>query len=224
MAIPFEVTMRTGEPLLLMEPNAVERRSLALAAPSTELAAPGGARIAPATLAPAFERYEYEFRVEDWERRASLKTFFAARKGRMEAFWIPTWQWEFDVTGYSEPWLYVARNGFAESIFAARGQLSRFVLLWGDRYAVRSIIDVEESVSPGVDRLMFNVGNGPYSDPLVPSLVPQARPDDAYRLLWLRYGRFDTDEFRIDHKSTNGAAIITLPFIELPANAPEADT
>lgn len=220
----FETVTPDGAPLLLMEPNAVDKKSTGLSVPFSEIAAPGGARILDTTIARSSAHHEYEFIVENWEQRAALRAFFDARRGKYEAFWIPTWQWEFDVYGSNDSQLWVNRAGYVESMWPLGGPLTRFVILQGDAYSARSMIAATASVAPGVDRLDCDGGNAVNSDPPIPHLALGTVPDDSYRALWLRYGRFDTDDFVIDHRSTDGPAIITLPFIEIPADAPVAET
>lgn len=226
MALPWEITGVGGRPILVMEPHGVDSHPNALAMRGTELVVPSGARIIDTDPAPPTARHEFEFIAKNREEVAFLEDFFDARRGKHEAFWFPSSQWEFDVYGYDMPnfnsyRLWIGRTGYAESIYPLGPAYRQILLTSGDRWHVHTFDAVTPEVAPGVDELHMTGPLGGNSTPDITGVTgPLAQRDDRYRPLWLRYGRFDQDELVAELLNGEGACRIALAMVELPGEAP----
>lgn len=223
--LPFSLTGPYSQPLLLLEPQSVDAQPIALGRQGDDVETPQGARVIDAGPAPAIARHDVEFVLETREEIAFLEGFFDARQGKAHGFWLPLWaSWEFDVRGYEEPnggsyFLWVTRTGYVESFFPLGAAYRQLLLLWGDRYKNFTIDAAVANDSPGIDRVHLS-GNGDASVATIPTDFFHVQPrNDAYRPLWLRWGRFDQDEL-VTEELGEGAGRIALSFVELPAEAP----
>ncbi len=225
MSIPWEVTGPASKPLLLMQPNVVDGRPNALGRQGETVEIAQGSRFVDTGLAKPTGRTEFVFRCETPAELAFLESFFDARQGKVGAFWVPTWQWEFDFLGYVEPnagvyAIWIPRVGYVESFFPLGSQYRQFAILRGTTYRIFTVTSCVAAVTPTVDRL--NCTSTLASAPDLPQVNgPLASRDDTYRMLWLRWARFDQDERTAESINANdGTADLALAVAELPAEVP----
>jgi len=210
----------TGEPLLLMEPNGVDR-SNGLTLQGAAVGVQSGAQFFDKDLAKGAARYVFEFLCVDRVELKALRAFFDAREGRAQGFWFPTWGGELlEVYDYNDPgvlldygWFY--SRGY-DALFATGNMSYRRVLfVFGDEFSTHKILNVAVGVpSAGIDQLgMQCVGQSAgftVGRPWVPRNGVFCFP--------LRFFRFDTDEFSVDTRP-NGGGVVALPIIETPEMA-----
>lgn len=233
MSLPWSIEIETifitggvGGTCLLMEPHGSSSRPQPLLQRGGVVEAPNGARVTDKTPATAQARHEFEFICENPAQRAFLVDFFETHRGMAAPFWFPTWQWEFDVCGYSLELftgsLWVKRwldKSYADDFFAASRGFRKLIMLYDDQYKVHTVASVTASDSPGVDVLhienngtglaIAEMGDGPNQH------------NERWRPLWLRWGRFDQDE--LDEEALNladGICRIRLAMLELPDEVP----
>jgi hypothetical protein len=209
-----------------MEPHGVDSHQHALAMRGTEVVVPSGARIIDTAPALPIARYECEFIAKDRDEVAFLEDFFDARQGRAEGFWFPSSQWEFDVYGYDNPTfgtytLNVQHTDYAANVFPLGAPFRHLALLYGDRWGLFTV-DAATANSPSAGFDLLHMTGDSHSTLDVPlyGTALSARRNDAYRPLWLRYGRFDQDELVVELVNGDGAARIALAMVELPREVP----
>jgi hypothetical protein len=107
-------------------------------------------------------------------------------------------------------------------VYPLGSHFRQLLLLHGDAWHVHTIDAAVANVSPGIDSLHLTGPLGANSTPDVPLLTYDAtRQHDAYRPLWLKWGRFDQDALRVVTKnSALGYFSIAIAFAECPAEVP----
>lgn len=231
MSLPWSLTLASaavpgglGGVCLLMMPHRADSQEQPLATAGDVLDVISGARMIDKGPSAAIARHTFEFRCESRAEVAFLEGFFDQQQGKAAPFWFPTWQWEFELTGYTcttftgQVWLNRWESlGFAEHFAASMGY-RKMLIVRGDQHQAHTATAVTESVSPGIDLVdVANNGDGPAVTPMG---AGPSRHDDTYRPLWLRYGRFDQDELIVEEANGDGAAIIRVALVDLPDEVP----
>lgn len=207
-----------GGPCLLMMPHRPESQDQPLSVLGDIVESPNGARVLDKAPALTRRRQDVEFRCESRAERAFLEAFFDARQGAAEAFWVPTWQWELQLRGYTcvtlggqlwvERWLTDSYKSFFDAGVAYR----KILIVRGDLHQCHTVTAVTENVATGVDLLdLANNGNGPAAGQM--GAGPNVR-DDTFRPLWLSYCRFA--DVLVDEDVNGDGAIVRATLIECP--------
>jgi hypothetical protein len=220
------VTGGAGGPCFLMMPHRADSQDQPLAIPGNVVETPSGARIVDKDPAIGVARHEWEFRCETRAERQFLEDWFDAREGKREPFWFPTWQWEFELRGYTwrlfDGQLWIERwatTSYADDFYPLSIAYRKILLAKGSGYKVHTVTSVTPNVATGVDLLGLNNNGTGLSVPAMGAGPNQH--DDTLRPLWLRYGRFDQDVF--DEEPINeddGSCIVHLALIECPDEVP----
>lgn len=229
MSIPWEAQGYALAPVLLMEPHLTDGRPNALGQQGEVVEIPQGSRFVDSGPAKPTGRIDFQFRCETRAEVAFIEGFFDGCKGKhggaSNGFWFPTWQWEHDFLGYDEPNagqydLYLRRTGYVERFFPLGSHYRQLAILWGDRYVFLNVEFCTAAITATADKLRCTKHGG--SSPIPPQVFgPLANRDDAYRMLWLRWGRFDQDECPVETINAEaGSADLALAVIELPDEAP----
>jgi hypothetical protein len=226
VAIPntFDLTDGCGT-VFLMEPDAVNDRPVALQLGGEVVNTPvSGVRYTAKDGSLPSAIWTFDFTTITRADLQALKDFVDAQTamagarqtdGTSRGFWFPTWQWDLEVVdtdGLS--FVSFVRRGLADEIFPLGEHFRRFVLVSGANYTEFHALSA--SVSGGLDRLVVSPQNGSGS---ITAPLPWTRAHGV-RPLWLRYGRFDSDDFAYRHIDGGDAFSATLTIHELPDEAP----
>lgn len=222
MSLPNEITLR-GRPLLLMEPHAVDAKPLARTLRGQVAESITGARIVETNPELPGGVHQLDFVCETRADTRFVEDFFDARLGAAEGFWVPTWQWEFEIAPYTESdpftlWVWIRPASYGVGPFALGAPFRYLALLYADAinvYAV-SAVTPDHPAGSGYERLTLTREIEGTFETLV------SRPwteEKGVRPLWLRYVRFADDEIETQELNLD-ASIVTVRVMELPRETP----
>lgn len=142
----------------------------------------------------------------------ALRSWLAARRGRLVLFWMPTWQEDLvlaaDVSSGASS-LVIKWSGYTARMFAAGG-MRRHVALWRPGFDA-TYHRITGATDPG--------GNTTETLTISPA-TGSAWPATSSVVSFLRLCRLDTDLVRLEwHGQLSASA--TLPVREVPLEAPE---
>ena len=220
----FDFSDSAGTVLLLM-PDAVNDRPVALAVGAEVLETPvSGVRYTSKDGSKSSGVWTFEFLQLDRASFQFLKDLFDTQRARAGAynstsgvstgFWFPTWQWELEIVSTDGSIFDLVKRGYADSVFALGDHYHRFVLVYGSAYRAHHV--TAASVVSGLDHLTTSALNTSGSFPATPAWTRAV----GVRPLWLRYGRFDADDFAYTHVNGGDAFHVVLTMRELPDEAP----
>lgn len=227
MPLPAAVTLNAfgsgpnGKQLLLMEPHSVISKPQSLLMRGARVEGLSGAGYAETAPVLPNARWEFQYVCATRAEYAALRDFFDDQMGRYGGFFFPTWQWELMVGPYVPPGTGIsvpASAGYADLWFPLGNAYRFLAMLYRDAASIYRVTGVGGGSPPvGYDTLTFGASqhvNGGNS-----ATAPWLE-STGVRPLWLRYGRFDTDDFEPENDvNGEGAAIVTLPIVELPEEA-----
>lgn len=162
-------------------------------------------------------RHEWQYTCETQALLKQLRAFWLDRRGRGLPFWFPTW--EFDLT--IAPTIPVGFNlaawdgGYLNSYYTLSPAFRWILAVRGSDYIATKLVSLAlDTPTPGWDGLLRS---GDYGGGTVPAM-PWSE-DTGARVLWLRYGRFDTDRFSVD-TLPGGGGMVRLQILECNDEAP----
>lgn len=137
-----------------------------------------------------------------------VEAFVEARLGSYEAFWFPTWQFEFELTAVAAGAVSFTDNGYLDRLYPS------------ERWRYMSVLG--PNLTGGYDMLAFEVQAGEATNTGMTSIGTVAAggtgwatmPPDAVLMSRLCYGRLRADVLRTSWK-TMDAAVITMELTEI---------
>jgi hypothetical protein len=225
VALPnsFDFNDGAGTVLLLM-PDAVNDRPVHLDLHGETVVTPiSGVRYVSKDGSKPSGLWTFEFFERDRATLQFLKDFYDTQRamagkynssdGTSQGFWFPTWQWEQEIVDSNGAnFVDFVRRGYADTVFALGAQFRRFVVAKQGNYS--SFKATSASVVAGVDHVLFSLNTTSGTQPPTPwTRAGGGRP------LWLRYGRFDSDDFAYSHEDGGDAFRVTVMIRELPDEA-----
>lgn len=220
--LPWSMTVPSsgGKVALLMAPNAVDGRPLALALNGDAVESPSGARVVDTDPAPSSERHVFEFVTTSWEEFQFLEEFFDAQEGMHEGFWFPTWHEDVALAPYntdtSKLWL-IRQGGYADDVFPRGTAYRRFLALYAGQYELlrATAVTPDDPASSGFDRIA--VTRDAISSPSGITAPIPWRASDGVLVMAMRYGRFDQDELMGEQLNIDGEFRVTLAVTDVAA-------
>jgi hypothetical protein len=225
MALPnsFDFADSAGTVLLLM-PDAVNDRAVQLDLHGETVVTPiSGVRYVSKDGSKPSGVWTFEFFERDRATLQFLKDFYDTQRaaagalqgdGTSKGFWFPTWQWDLEIVNTDGSFFDLLKRGYADSIFALGDHYRRFVLAYRGAYRAHHV--TAASVVSGLDHLTTSLVNSAGS---FTATLPWVRATGV-RPLWLRYGRFDSDDFAYSHEDGGDAFRVSCTIRELPDEAP----
>jgi len=230
MTLPssFDFSDGAGTVLLLM-PDAVNDRPVALDLSGETVVTPiSGVRYVSKDGSKPVGVWTFEFFERDRATLQFLKDFYDTQRGRAGAyndgvgtsrgFWFPTWQWDLEIVNANGAnfFEFARTRGLTDLIFPLGQNWRRLVVAYASAFSAFRAEDA--SVVGGLDHWHGSfVGGGGGGVPF--GLLPWTRAQGV-RPLWLRYGRFDGDDFAYSHEDGGDAFRVTCTIRELPDEAP----
>jgi len=139
-----------------------------------------------------------------------LRQFIDARRGRGGAFWVLSWERDFDLVadqGANSSTLTVLGRDFSSRVFpTGQGRRHLGIRAPGGSFYYRHVDGAVDNLN-GTETLQLDAA------------VPDALPAAGTFLASLRYSRLDADELRIEW-TTGQFATCVLPIRDLPAETP----
>jgi hypothetical protein len=210
------------KPLLLMMPHAVDSKPLVRTASGAIAEAIAGPRVVETVSAPPGAIRQYTFVTESRADTRALEDFFDSCLGAHDGFWMPTWQWEFEI---QDRYLHVDGHhdflwvkGCDYSALYALGHAYRHVLLlYADLYAIIEAQSVADNDPGGTT--WEKIGYDPSVAGLGALVAPPFTEAKGVRPSWLRYVRFADDEIE-QVELGDDSAQFTVHVVELPNETP----
>ena len=221
MSIPTISTFN-GRPFLLMEPHSPDSRPLPRSLANTVADVVSGARTLETTSETPGGVHQLDFVCETRADDRALEDFFDACLGSREGFWVPTWQWEFEIVDHDESdphiaWIWIHPSNYSD-VWALGDAYRYLLLLVGNTYAIKKVIGPiteDHPTGTGWERLQVsNLSDGPGW-----SNAPPFTEAKGYRPLWMRYVRLADDEI-VTQELGEESSLITVRVLELPKESP----
>lgn len=197
-----------GAPVLSLIPNRVDQRQQPFDRRVIRFEVNSVGLDARAQDAEPFSEHTLEFIGMTRSEVLEIEAFVEARLGSYEAFWFPTWQFEFAVTALTATTFSWEDNGYLER-------------LWPNR-RWQTLSALGPNTTGGYDMRVFEVQVGDAANDGVVNTNTVAAggtgwatmPPDAVLLSRLCYGRLKDDRVETQWK-TFDAAVVTLNLIEV---------
>ncbi len=224
MPLPDTLTFR-GRPLLLMMPHAVDSRPLGLRARGEVSDVITGARTIETNPATPGGVHQLDFVPETRTDIRLLEDFFDARQGAFEGFWVPTWQWEFEMAPYdggsdmSHDYFWIRQCGYSAGLFPLGDPYRWLMFLYRDRYWIRYVVDATDDNPVGSRYERLNLSDQAASVNYFDGLPKPWTEAKGVRPLWLRYVRFTDDDLETEELGLESARI-TFKVVERPGETP----
>lgn len=209
-----------GQVALLMAPNAIDSRPLALSVRGAPVESPSGARIVDTDPAPSSERHVVEFVTKSWDEFAFLQEFFDASEGMRGGFWFPTWHEDVALAPYNTDtaalW-FLRQGGYAEHVFPLGPAYRRFLALYGGEYELlrATAVTPDNPTNSGFDRI--TITRDAVSAPSGITAPTPWSERDGVLVMAMRYGRFDQDEIVYEQLNINGEFRVSVALTDVSA-------
>jgi hypothetical protein len=219
MTIPISATYVT-RPILLMMPHAVDSKPLVRTASGAAAEAIAGPRVVETVSAQPGAVREYTFVTENRADTRALEDFFDSCLGAHDGFWMPTWQWEFEIQNMyfrqdiGHDFLWILGCGYS-ALYALGHAYRHILMMWEDQYAIIEAQSVADNDPGGTT--WEKIGYNPTSMTL--SVSPPFIESTGVRPMWLRYVRFADDEIEAIELGDDSAQF-TVHVVELPNETP----
>jgi hypothetical protein len=220
--IPDVLTVM-GRPALVMMPHGVDTRPLAFTVHGDASEAVTGARTIETDSSLPGAVHQLTFVAETRADIRTIEDFFDDRQGAKDGFWVPTWQWEFEIVDHfvSDPhefWIWITKSHYGLGSFSLGNPFRYMALLHGDTYWVLRALNVAQDNPTGTGwervRVEQVVDGG-----LLAAVSPPFTEAKGVRPLWLRYVRLVDDEIETQELGED-SALITISVVELPRETP----